>query len=153
MDMILADPGGMFGRNDDFGIRHRLDGTSNTLLVSEGIIRGSTRGCWGELGRWPWAGPRTAVSRLLRRALAEYDRARPGLPVQKHDRPAAACENGKAAPAGFSGRWNSPRSYHLGGANAALVDAPGAICDRDRRPDYVSAAAGCRMDGQTLGEW
>ena len=149
MDMILTDPGGMFGRNDDFGIRHCLDGTSNTLLASEGIIRGSTGGCWGELGGYWGGAPHGSF------AFTSAEPPNTTVPDRVYSCksttwPKAPCENGSAD--GLSGRWNFARSYHPGGANAALVD--GSVRFVSETVDRITfQRAGCRMDGQTLGEW
>jgi len=119
MNVVKNDPGGLFGQNSAYGFRDCLDGSSNQLLLSEGIIRGKTGACWGELGGY-WGGaphgsygfssaepPNTSVA----------DRV---YSCKSTTWPKAPCENGNAG--GLSGRWNFARSYHPGGVNAALAD-------------------------------
>lgn len=117
MDMTV-DAGGLFGRQEARGMKDAVDGTSNTLLVSEGILRG-TIAAWGELGGY-WGGaphgsfgfstgeaPNTTVPDRV------YSCGTTTFPM-------APCENGNAD--GLPGRWNFARSYHPGGVQAALAD-------------------------------
>jgi prepilin-type N-terminal cleavage/methylation domain-containing protein/prepilin-type processing-associated H-X9-DG protein len=119
MNIIRDDPGGMFGRNSNFGFRHCIDGSSNVLMFSEGMIRGTTGGAWGELGGY-WGGavhgsygfssaepPNTTVPDRVYSCKSTNWRKAP-------------CQNGNAD--GLAGRWNFARSYHPGGVNVALVD-------------------------------
>jgi hypothetical protein len=100
-----------------------MDGTSNTLMASEGIIRGNGTGAWGEIGG-VWGGaphgsfafstfqaPNTSVADRVYSCKATTF---PGAPNN------APCENGNAG--GLSGRWNFARSYHSGGVNAIMGD-------------------------------
>ncbi len=120
MNMTGVDPGGMFGEQTSRRFRDAIDGTSNTLLASEGMIRGATGGGWGELGGY-WGGaphgsfafstgetPNTTVP----------DRVYSCKSVTFRNAP---CENGNAG--GLPGRWNFARSYHPGGVQATLCDA------------------------------
>lgn len=118
-----TDRGGLFYYNSKTGLRNCTDGTSNTLLASEGIIRGNGASAWGELGGY-WGGaphgafgfstsqvPNTSVPDRVDSCKAT---SLPGAPNQ------APCENGNAG--GLAGRYNFARSYHTGGVQAALAD-------------------------------
>ena len=50
-----SDRGGVFFQNSSTNIGGISDGTSNTLLVSEGVIRNNGTSAWGELGGY-WGG-------------------------------------------------------------------------------------------------
>lgn len=149
MNMILTDPGGMFGRNEKIGMKSCIDGTSNTLLASEGIIRGSTGASWGGLGGYWGGSPHGSY------AFTAAEPPNTTVPDRVYSCksttfPKAPCENGNAG--GLPGRWNFARSYHTGGVNAVLVD--GSVRFVSNSVDRNTfQRAGCRMDGQTLGEW
>ncbi len=149
LNMHREDAGGMFGLQSNRKFRDCNDGTSNTLMVSEGIIRGSRGGSWGGLGGY-WGGaphgsygfstgepPNTTVP----------DRV---YSCKSTTFPRAPCENGNAD--GLPGRYNFARSYHTGGVNVALVD--GSIrfvtesIDRDTWRNL-----GNRNDQGVLGDW
>lgn len=151
LDMSVArvDPGGMFGRNTDFGFRHCLDGSSNTLLASEGIIRGSRGGSWGGLGGYWGGAPHGAF------AFSSAEPPNTTIPDRPYSCksttwPRSPCENGNAD--GLPGRWNFARSYHPGGVNAALVD--GSVRFVSETVNRITwQNAGNRADGNVLGEW
>lgn len=140
----------MFGRNSNFGIRHCIDGTTNTLLASEGMIRGSQGGgSWGELGGFWGGAPHGSF------AFTSAEPPNTTIPDRVYacrstTWPNAPCENGNAL--GLVGRWNFARSYHPGGVNVALADASvrfvGETVNR-----ITWQYAGRRQDGQTMGEW
>ena len=44
---------GLFFMNSNTGIRNCTDGSSNTLLMSEGIVRNNTVAAWGDLRSLP----------------------------------------------------------------------------------------------------
>lgn len=115
---MTVDAGGMFGRQLARRFRDCVDGTSNTLMLSEGMLRG-TAAAWGELGGY-WGGaphgsfgfstgetPNTTVPDRVYSCGSTTWRKAP-------------CENGFAG--GLPGRYNFARSYHAGGVNAALCD-------------------------------
>lgn len=149
MNMIMEDPGGMFGRNKEISFASCLDGTSNTLLTSEGIIRGSRGGCWGELGGYWGGAPHGSY------AFSSAEPPNTTVPDRVYSCKTttwlkAPCENGNAG--GLAGRWNFARSYHPGGVNAGLVD--GSIRFVSETVDRITwQNAGRRQDGKTLGEW
>jgi len=119
LDVLRTDNGGMFGAQLARRFRDCVDGTSNTLMLSEGIIRGSTGATWGELGGY-WGG---AVHGAYAFSTGETpnttvpDRA---YSCKSTTWPKAPCENGNAG--GLTGRYNFARSYHPGGVSTALCD-------------------------------
>ncbi|MCA9090683.1 MAG: DUF1559 domain-containing protein [Planctomycetaceae bacterium] len=149
----VSDPGGLFGLNSRLELRDCLDGSSNTLLASEGIIRANGVAGWGELGG-VWGGaphgsygfsvaetPNTSVADRVYSCKATQV---PGAPNR------APCENGNAG--GLSGRWNFARSFHVGGVQAAMAD--GAVrffSDNIDRQTWIKL--GIRNDQLIIGEF
>lgn len=148
-----TDPGGMFYRESKTTFRDCTDGSSNTLLASEGIVRRSNVSAFGELGG-NWGGaphgsfgfsvaetPNTSVPDRV------YSCSATSVPGAPNDAP---CENGNAD--GLSGRWNYARSYHPGGVNAVMVD--GSVhffAETINRQTWLKL--GLRGDGQVVGEY
>jgi prepilin-type N-terminal cleavage/methylation domain-containing protein/prepilin-type processing-associated H-X9-DG protein len=154
MNMMGADPGGLFGLHSNFGIRACLDGSSNVLLISEGIIRGNiTSARWGELGGH-WGGsvhgayafstaepPNTSVADRVYSCKATTF---PGAPNF------APCENGNAD--GLAGRWNFARSFHSGGVQAAMADGSVRFfSDNIHRQTWMNL--GLRASGLPTGDF
>ena len=144
---------GMFYQNSKTGIKTCIDGTSNTLLMSEGVIRGNSVGAWGELGG-VWGGaphgafafstaevPNTSVAdRVYSCKATTY----PGAPKF------APCENGNAG--GLPGRWNFARSYHVGGVQGTMVDGSVRFfSDNIDRQTWMKL--GMAADAMTIGEF
>jgi len=148
-----SDRGGLFYQNSKHGIRDCIDGTSNTLLASEGIVRGNGMSSWGDLGGY-WGGaphgsfgfstaevPNTSVpDRVYTCKAATY----PGAPNQ------APCESGNTL--GLTGRYNFARSYHTGGVQGALADGSVRFFSNSiDRQTWIKL--GLRRDGQVIGEF
>jgi len=119
LNVVVTDGGGMYNMGSERKFRDCLDGTSNTLMIAEGIIRGSRGGSWGGLGGY-WGGaphgsygfsagetPNTTVP----------DRV---YSCKSTTFPRAPCENGNAG--GLPGRYNFARSHHTGGVMAGMMD-------------------------------
>ncbi|MBI1249206.1 DUF1559 domain-containing protein [bacterium] len=153
MDIVGSDPGGMFYRESHNSFRDCTDGSSNTLMAMEGIVRKSGVSSWGETGGY-WGGaphgsfgisvaetPNTSVAdRLYSCSVTSV----PGAPSH------APCENGNSG--GLPGRWNFARSYHPGGVNSVMVD--GSVhffADTINRQTWLKL--GIRSDGQVIGEY
>ncbi|MGC1273538.1 MAG: DUF1559 domain-containing protein [Planctomycetaceae bacterium] len=148
-----ADRGGLFYQNSRQGLRDCTDGTSNTLLVSEGIIRGNGPSTWGELGGY-WGGaphgsfgfstaevPNTSVPDRV------YTCKAATWPSAPNDAP---CESGNTL--GLPGRYNFARSFHTGGVQATLADGSVRfVSDSIDRQTWIKL--GLRADGQVLGEF
>lgn len=123
-DTSSGDAGGMFFRDSKVKLTDVSDGTSNTMMASEGVIRNNGAGGWGELGG-VWGGaphgaygfssfelPNTSVADRV------YTCKATSLPSAPNGAP---CQSGFTL--GLGGRWNFARSYHTGGVNAAMGDA------------------------------
>jgi prepilin-type N-terminal cleavage/methylation domain-containing protein len=148
------DAGGLFCKNKKLGISACTDGTSNTLLASEGLIRGNTGSAtWGELGGYWGGAPHGAYgfsvgeppnSPVADRVYSCKATTLPGAPKN------APCENGNAG--GLAGRYAFARSYHTGGVTVTMADgAVRFVSDNIDRQTWIKL--GMRADGQTLGEF
>lgn len=151
LNMIMEDPGGMFGRQRARRFRDCIDGTANTLLASEGIIRGSAGGSWGGLGGYWGGAPHGAF------AFSSGEGPNTTVPDRVYSCknpnqffPKAPCENGHAD--GLPGRYNFARSYHPGGVMAGLVDGSVRfVSDSVDRNTWRNL--GNRADNGVLGEF
>jgi len=149
-----ADSGGLFCRSTKMTIGSAKDGTSNTLLGSEGIIRGNTgTATWGELGGY-WGGaphgafgfsvgepPNSSVpDRVYSCKATTYN----GAPKN------APCENGNAGA--LTGRYAFARSFHTGGVTVAMADgAVRFVSDNIDKQTWIKL--GMRQDGIPIGEF
>ena len=152
-DMIAVPGTGLFFMNSRLGIRTCTDGSSNTLLVSEGVIRNNAVGAWGELGGH-WGGaphgsygfsvaeaPNTTVADRVYSCKATVYVAAQG---------AAPCENGNAG--GLAGRWNFARSFHTGGVQVTMADgAVKFVSNNIDRQTWMKL--GVFNDGLTVGDF
>jgi prepilin-type N-terminal cleavage/methylation domain-containing protein/prepilin-type processing-associated H-X9-DG protein len=147
VDTASGDPGGMFYRDSKVQIHQVQDGSSNTIMASEGVIRGNSVGAWGELGG-VWGGaphgsygfstfqlPNTAAADRVYTCKAT---TLPGAPNN------APCESGFTL--GLAGRWNYARSYHTGGVNVVMGDGSVRFL-RDSIDLQTYRAMGTRNDG------
>lgn len=144
---------GLFFMNSSGGIKTCIDGSSNTLLMSEGILRNNTVAAWGDLGG-VWGGaphgafafscaevPNTSVADRVYSCKATLTTAAPNR---------APCENGNAG--GLAGRWNFARSYHVGGVQGTMAD--GSVRFFSNNIDRQTwMKLGMAADGLTIGEF
>ena len=148
-DMMQADNGGMFMRGRALGLKACIDGTTNTLLASEGIIRGNSTSAWGELGGY-WGG---APHGSFGFSTAESPNTQ--IPdrvytCKSSTWPGAPCESGNTL--GLTGRWNFARSQHPGGVQVVLCD--GSVRFVGESVERMTwRSLGNRQDGLTLGEF
>jgi prepilin-type N-terminal cleavage/methylation domain-containing protein/prepilin-type processing-associated H-X9-DG protein len=149
MNVLVSDPGGLFGPLSKRGMRDCVDGTSNQLLLSEGMIRGSTGPMWGELGGYWGGAPHGSY------AFSSAEPPNTSVPDRVYTCksttwPKAPCQSGNTD--GLSGRWNFARSYHPGGVNAVLADGSVRfVSDTVDRSTW--RYLGLRNDGNVLKEF
>lgn len=119
LNIATGDTGGMFYVDSGVRLTDVRDGTSNTLMASEGIIRTNGVGAWGELGGYWGGAPHGSYgfSTFYPPNTTVPDRV---YSCKSTTVPGAPCENGNAG--GLAGRWNFARSRHTGGVNAAMAD-------------------------------
>ena len=152
MNTVRTENGGMFGTSNP-GLPRTfaaaLDGLANTLMASEGIIRGSVGGAWGELGGYWGGAPHGSF------AFSSAEPPNTTFPDRVYSCktttwPYAPCENGNAD--GLSGRYCFARSYHPGGVNVVLCDgAVRFVTNSINRQTFRNL--GNREDGAVLGDW
>lgn len=146
--LSAADTGGIFPSEmyANFSTRDVLDGTSNVVLMSEGVVRrgalGLPGGYWsgGAYGGATFSGnypPNTAVP----------DRA------WVCGTTASGAPNGAPCTANSStGNHSSARSYHVGGAHVCLAD--GAVRFISSNIDQATwQGLNLRRDGAVIGEF
>jgi len=149
LNMIRDDAGGMFARQSRRGFRDCVDGSSNTVLLSEGIIRGASGGAWGELGGYWGGAPHGSF------AFSTGEAPNTTVPDRAYSCKSttflkAPCENGNAG--GLIGRWNFARSYHPGGVMTAMCD--GSVSFISESLDRQTwRNLGNRADGGVLTNW
>lgn len=132
---VASDAGGMFYNNSATTMAHCTDGSANTLMMTESILRGSVHasGFWGEAGGY-WGGaphgghaftaaepPNTSIPDRPYTCKASNSSGASGVFYWPMAPAQAPCENGNVVHQNGP-RWNFARSYHPGGVNVALVD-------------------------------
>jgi len=140
---------GLFYQSSSTKFRDVRDGTSNTLMWGEGIIRGSTGGSWGGLGGYWGGAPHGSFG------FSTAETPNTSVPDRVYSCksttfPNAPCENGNAD--GLAGRYNFSRSYHDGGVQFALADGSTRFISEniDR---LTFRYLGQIQDGEVLGEF
>lgn len=143
-----VDNGGMFYWNSNTGLRSVIDGTSNTIMTSEVMIRGAANtGGWGEGGGY-WGGgegggygfttqypPNSTVSDMV-------------YQCKSTSWPNAPCTSKTT----YSTQLILARSYHTGGVHAAMAD--GAIRFISNNIDVnVFNRLGTRAGGEVVGDF
>jgi len=150
-----ANGNGMFGTNSKFGLRDMLDGSSNTLAVSEGIIGHPFLGATGEdpSGTPPYC-PTTGTAvtgQNDQRGHSWFWAYRAGVAmfstgITPNWQKTWDCN------ATSAGIHRAVRSYHTGGVHALLGD--GSVRFISENIDATTwSRLGSRSDGQPLGEF
>jgi len=144
-----VDNGGMFGQNLGRKFRDCLDGTSNTLMLSETIIRGNSTAAWGGMGGYWGGAPHGSFG------FSSAESPNTTVPDRVYSCKSTTvlkspCENGNAD--GLAGRWNFARSHHTGGVLAALCDGSVRfVTNSIERQTWRDL--GNREDGRTIEEF
>jgi len=149
VNMIRADAGGMFGETLQYKFNACLDGTSNTLMASETIIRGARGGGWGGMGGYWGGSPHGAFG------FSSAEPPNTSVPDRVYSCKSTTflkspCENGNAG--GLPGRWNFARSHHTGGALAVLCDGSVKFVT-DSIERQIWRDLGNRADRRTIAEF
>ena len=150
-DIVSSATGGMFGTNSETKFRDIKDGSSNTLMASETMIRGNTGGGWGGMGGYWGGAPHGSYG---------FTAAEPPN-TQIPDRvylcksstfPDAPCESGGSPYLNLPRRWNFARSHHEGGVHCLMGD--GAVRFVSENIDRATfQALGTRRGGEVIGDF
>jgi len=145
----VTNPNGLFGFYTRNGLKSATDGTSNTLMASESIIRTNGVAAWGEAGGYWGGGPHGSFgfSTFEPPNTTVADRA---YTCKVSAYPNAPCESGNTL--GLAGRWNFARSYHEGGVHVVMADGSARFVGENI--DRITwQRLGTKADGQVLGEF
>jgi prepilin-type N-terminal cleavage/methylation domain-containing protein len=118
IEIASAQSGGYFHLDSRKRIEDASDGSSKSMLASEGIIRG-TGGAWGELGGY-WGGAPHGSYGISSFEVPNTSVADRVYSCKTTTWPDAPCENGNSG--GLAGRWNHARSRHPGGVVVLMGD-------------------------------
>ncbi len=139
---------GIFFAYSDTTMADIVDGTSNTLMVSEGIIRRRSGSRWG----WGGAGSYWGGAPHGGTGFCTYEPPNTPLPDQVYE---CKDEDFRHAPCVslFGGeRHNFARSYHPGGVNAGLAD--GSVRFISETIEFTTyRALGTRREGEVIGQF
>ncbi|MCA9013915.1 MAG: DUF1559 domain-containing protein [Planctomycetaceae bacterium] len=142
-----TDPGGIFYSLSSHKMRDIVDGTTNTLFISETLIRGKTGGGWGAAGGY-WGGGRGGGF-----GFTTLEPPNTSLPDEVYSCKSQTFPN---SPCSSQSNYNSPRnfarSYHTGGVHVALADASTRFVSSniDRT---LFQNLGTRNGNEVVGEW
>jgi prepilin-type processing-associated H-X9-DG protein len=148
LSTVTGDSGGIFYQASRTRMTDISDGTTNTLMASEGIIRGNSTGAWGEIGGFWGGAPHGSFG------FSTFETPNTTVPDRVYSCksltwPFAPCENGNAG--GLVGRWNFARSKHAGGVNAVMADGSVRFF-RDSITRSTWQALGTRADGLVIAD-
>ena len=148
-DMTPTNKDGLMYKDSKTKLGQITDGSSNTVLASEGIIRGNSASAWGGLGGY-WGGAPHGAFGFSTYELPNTTVKDRVYSCKSTTMKEAPCENGNAG--GLAGRWNYARSRHTGGVNVAMGD--GSIRFITNNVDIATwRNLGNREDGNVLGDF
>jgi len=142
---------GMFFRESRISMRDLTDGSSNTLMVSEGIGRPmDNSGAHGDLGQY-WGGAGWGAEGFTAAEPPNTTSADRVYSCKSTTVALAPCEpTGTALTRGI--QYNFARSYHTGGVHVLLADGSVRFAS-DNIHAQTFRNLGDRADGQVIGEW
>ncbi|MBI1347487.1 DUF1559 domain-containing protein [bacterium] len=142
-----GDSGGLFFHRSSTRIRDCIDGTSNTLLMSEAIIRGPTTGGWGEAGGY-WGGGEGGGYGFTTAYPPNSTVTDQVYACKSTTWPNAPCTSLTT----YATQRNLARSNHTGGVHAVMAD--GAVRFVSSNVDSTTwKRLGTRAGQETLGEF
>lgn len=156
----LTTANGVFYRNSKIGINSITDGTSNTLLIGEGVVRTISGGTgnaytpWSEAGAY-WGGGIQHGGTLSTAEPPNTPIPDCGRGCGNYDPNIHPCYSTDAAtPAGFTctTRTTYLRSYHVGGAHVAMADGSVRFASSNIHT-ATFRALGTRSGSEVIGEW
>ncbi len=143
---------GIFGVSTSTKIASVTDGTSNTLLLGEGIVRPGT-GTWGNLGSYWGGGPHGGVSfstaQVPNTSVPDslYSCKTPTTTSAPNGAPCSGSTSNTVVD-----RYNFVRSYHTGGVQAAMADGSVRFIS-DNISLQTWRKLGVAADGLVIGEF
>jgi hypothetical protein len=142
-----TDSGGMFFGISSRRMRDVVDGTSNTLFLSEVIIRGKTGTSWGEGGGY-WGGGRGGSYGFITEEPPNTPLPDQVYQCKSTTFPMAPC----TSLINYNYTKNFARSYHIGGVQAGMGDGSVRFISSsiDRA---LFQALGTRQGMETVGEF
>lgn len=138
---------GMFHRISSTRFRDVTDGTSNTLLFSESIIRGKNTGGWGGAGGY-WGGANHGAYGFTTLESPNTTIADQVYSCKSTTWPKAPC----TAIGGGSALRNFARSMHVGGVQVCLGDGSGRFISENISLT-IWRGLGSRNGNEPLGEF
>ncbi len=143
-----ADNGGMFWWNSSTRIRDVIDGTSNTVLASEAMIRGrANTGGWGESGGY-WGGGEGGGFGFTTLEPPNSSITDQNYTCKSTTWPNAPCTSMTT----YATQRNLARSYHTGGVHTLMAD--GAVRFVSNNIDRTMwQNLGTRAGNEVLGEF
>jgi prepilin-type N-terminal cleavage/methylation domain-containing protein/prepilin-type processing-associated H-X9-DG protein len=144
LDTGSGDSGGIFYRDSKTTLQTIQDGTSNTLMASEGLIRTNGTAAWGEIGGYWGGAPHGSYG------FSTYGPPNTSLPDLVYSCKSTTFPNAPCQAVGTTPpRANYARSNHTGGVNAAMADGSIRFV-RNSITLIVYQAMGTRNDGLPL---
>ena len=143
-----VDNGGLFYWRSNTGLKHVIDGTSNTIMGSEVMIRGSANtGGWGEGGGY-WGGGEGGGFGFTTQYPPNSTVADQVYGCKSLTWPNAPCQS----MATYSTQRILARSYHVGGVHSLMAD--GAVRFISSNIDTtVFQNLGSRQGGEVVGDF
>lgn len=144
-----ASVGGLFGNNSNFRMRDAIDGTTNTIMLSELKYRSPGPSSTGDIrGTWAYGSMGANIFSTLTGPNSNENDAIWGC---RHwpDMPCGSSTTGGGA---YQNLWAAARSYHTGGVQAALAD--GSVRFISDNIDLGTwNSLGSRAGGEVVGDF
>jgi prepilin-type N-terminal cleavage/methylation domain-containing protein len=154
--VVTSATGGLFSTNSDSKFRDMKDGSTNCLMASETVIRGTTGASWGALGGY-WGGAPHGSYGFSAALPPNTDIPDYVYSCKSKTFPNSPCASGNDGDSVIglspgSRRWNSARSQHTGGVQVLMGD--GAVRFVSDNIDLTTWRALATVSGgEVIGEF